>query len=176
MKYLILIATCWMLTGAGCKKQVDELSKLPPITQTGANTFGCLVNGKVFIPKGYSGRGTPNCRGIYDFFNGRPYFKVIAERYEENSFDGEIYFSIDSCNSIGNYKIKGNKNRFVFGGKFFNNCGISGFDTSTYQSGDLIISKLDLVNGIISGTFHCKIKPNGCDTLFFTGGRFDFKL
>ena len=27
-----------------------ELAKLPPITQTGANTFGCLVNGKAVTP------------------------------------------------------------------------------------------------------------------------------
>ena len=30
-----------------------ELEKLPPATQTGANTAGCLVNGVAFLPKGY---------------------------------------------------------------------------------------------------------------------------
>ena len=37
-----------------CCKKTDsldaELAKLPPITQTGANTFGCLVNGKAVTP------------------------------------------------------------------------------------------------------------------------------
>lgn len=27
----------------------SELEKLPPITHTGENTFGCLVNGKAFV-------------------------------------------------------------------------------------------------------------------------------
>lgn len=49
------------LAFAMCCKKTDsnsldaELAKLPPITQTGANTFGCLVNGKAFIPSGYDG-------------------------------------------------------------------------------------------------------------------------
>ena len=34
-------------------KPKTELEKLPPATQTGANTAGCLVNGVAFLPKGY---------------------------------------------------------------------------------------------------------------------------
>jgi len=35
-----------------CDKDDDQnpLDKLPPITQNGAQTFGCLINGKPFIP------------------------------------------------------------------------------------------------------------------------------
>ncbi|MBO0356924.1 hypothetical protein J0X19_03115 [Hymenobacter sp. BT186] len=39
-----------------CKQDAPSpLSQLPPATQTGANTFGCLVNGKPWTPQGYSG-------------------------------------------------------------------------------------------------------------------------
>ena len=39
-----------LLCAASCKKPkpstaLTEIEKLPPITQTGANTFGCLVDG-----------------------------------------------------------------------------------------------------------------------------------
>ena len=34
-----------------CKKH-DPESALPPATQTGASTFGCLVNGQAWTPKG----------------------------------------------------------------------------------------------------------------------------
>jgi len=36
---------------ASCKKEkmVEEIDKLPAATQNGANTFGCLVNGKAWI-------------------------------------------------------------------------------------------------------------------------------
>jgi hypothetical protein len=33
---------------AACEK---EKPHLPPETQTGANTFGCYINGKLFVPK-----------------------------------------------------------------------------------------------------------------------------
>src|SRR5688572_8072475 len=33
-------------------KPVAEIDKLPPATQTGANTIGCLVNGKALVPYG----------------------------------------------------------------------------------------------------------------------------
>lgn len=71
MKYIILTACLTMFIGAGCKKNKPktELEKLPPITQTGANTFGCLVNGRTWIPKGFDGK--PNFFVIVDpTFNG----------------------------------------------------------------------------------------------------------
>ncbi len=48
-----------LLTASQCKKHNDE-PQLPPITTTGAMTFGCKINGKVFVPR--DGRGKP---GLY---------------------------------------------------------------------------------------------------------------
>ena len=54
MKKIILLL-CMFLTliGTSCDNNDDNNSgdKLPPETQTGANTVGCLVNGQVFLPK-----------------------------------------------------------------------------------------------------------------------------
>ena len=47
---MIIIACANIFTA--CKKdktETTELSKLPAATQTGANTFGCLVNGKAWV-------------------------------------------------------------------------------------------------------------------------------
>jgi hypothetical protein len=51
MKKIFLLLLTITLMGAKCKKDNIEINKLPPITQTGANTFGAVVNGKVFLPK-----------------------------------------------------------------------------------------------------------------------------
>ena len=51
----LLIAT--IFTFSQCKKNKDVEPQLPPETTTGAMTFGCKVNGKVFVPK--DGRGRP---------------------------------------------------------------------------------------------------------------------
>ena len=45
---LLLVLT---LMSTKCEKEKPEPT-LPPATQTGANTFGCKVNGKVYIPNG----------------------------------------------------------------------------------------------------------------------------
>ena len=46
---------------AGPAKPEDQL---PPATQTGAGTFGCLLNGQPWPLQGYSGR--PNFITTYD--------------------------------------------------------------------------------------------------------------
>jgi hypothetical protein len=170
----------FLITAISCKKSntptLTELEKLPAITQTGANTFGCLVNGKVYIPKGSDGTTKPNLRKIYDNFQGDTYLAIFTYRYIDNIFDGELYFSIHNLLSTGNYTTNQVTNSFIYGGKFFNNCGITGTDTTTYRNGVITVTKLDLSAGIISGLFNCKIKPTNCDTIRITEGRFDFKL
>ena len=41
---------CFIFMSCGCSK--DMGAQLPPATQTGANTFGCKVNGVVYSCKG----------------------------------------------------------------------------------------------------------------------------
>jgi hypothetical protein len=58
MKTLYILSI--LLTIAGCNSDdpVDPASLLPPITMTGENTFGCLIDGKFFRPR--DGRVTIN--------------------------------------------------------------------------------------------------------------------
>ena len=46
----------------GCSDNDPPQDQLPPITQNGANTFGCVINGEVLIPK--DGTGIPQSKGI----------------------------------------------------------------------------------------------------------------
>jgi hypothetical protein len=64
---LIAIALISILCSNSCKKHSsDPLSQLPPATQTGAQTFGCLINGKAFTPGG-SNFGGPVLACIYQY-------------------------------------------------------------------------------------------------------------
>ena len=54
-----------------CKKNIDPL---PIETATGANTFGCKVNGVPYIPSG----GDPS-GGIYPI-SGGPYADLVGNR------------------------------------------------------------------------------------------------
>jgi len=53
MKKLLLFTLITMLfscSNHNDSQPVSEISKLPPATQTGANTFGCLLDGVAFLP------------------------------------------------------------------------------------------------------------------------------
>jgi hypothetical protein len=56
MKPFLLSFLVSLLIVSGCRKHKtgNPIDQLPPETQTGANTFGCLVNGQVFKPGGHS--------------------------------------------------------------------------------------------------------------------------
>ena len=54
---LVTLALLALFTFSQCKKNKTDEPQLPPETTTGAMTFGCKVNGKVFVPK--DGRGKP---------------------------------------------------------------------------------------------------------------------
>jgi len=164
---LILIVLC----SPQCKKNVDELFKLPPITQTGSNTFGCLVNGKAWVPKGNDGPN-PNLRVIVD-----PSDSLIDIRaYSiENGKKTDIFFGSNITKSTGifPFQVKGKVSLGIFR---INSCYIASGD-SVYRRGNLQITKYDLQNGILSGQFDCVIYAPGCtDTVRITNGRFDKKL
>lgn len=176
-KWPLFAAIIMLFSFAQCKKDKEQ-DKLPPATQIGANTFGCLVNGKVYIPKGYSGTGTPNPRVIYDIgINGYPYLQILAKQFDNiNDQIGNFSLNIDSITGTGTYLIFTIKKQIGFGSYIIPGCGILPDDDQTFKTGKIFLLKYDLNNRIISGTFFMKIKPANCDTLNITEGRFDFKL
>jgi hypothetical protein len=175
--WLFLIGITFIF--AACKKDkntTDPADQLPPATQIGANTFGCLVNGKIYIPKGSDGTTKPNLRKNYDSFQGDNFLSVNTYRYVDGYFDGQLNFTIHNLINVGTFLTTQSQNPFDYGGVFFNNCGVSILDTTTFRNGIVNVTRLDLASGIISGIFYCTIKPNNCDTIKITDGRFDFKL
>ncbi len=77
MKQLLLIIASFVLLSSSCRKPkpVNPVDQLPPETQAGANTFGCLIDGKVFIPKGNPLGGLIK-KASYQFLNGGYYFGI----------------------------------------------------------------------------------------------------
>lgn len=52
MKTILILCTAFLFTACACTKNSKPIlnEPLPPATQTGANTFGCTLNGQVFVP------------------------------------------------------------------------------------------------------------------------------
>jgi hypothetical protein len=68
-----------------CSKKDDcdnPVDCLPPATQTGEGTIGCLVNGEVFKPGG-SQLGGPTQQVFYQFVDGEYHFGLSASKKME---------------------------------------------------------------------------------------------
>jgi hypothetical protein len=169
--YLLLAILSIELIATGCKKQkVEPIDQLPPATQEGKNTFGCLVNGEAWTPKGNN--GTSNLYISYDPSSGNGDFLLAT--YKILSDTDREYMSIYT------YNIKTQRD-FIFNAPFtdlyYSNarCDLDG-DKDVYRKGKLTITKFDLPNRIIAGIFEVVLAKPGCDTIKITNGRFDMKF
>jgi len=184
-KSLILVLLSAALLAASCKKNKvqdtrTELEKLPPITQTGANTFGCLVDGKAWLPNGSKPQtGGPNIQVYVDpaFQGGR--FSITGHQY--NIPGSDISVGSTNCTSAGLFNLSNSANVAGYYKTILGSmpCQISSTDAGTFKTGFLSITKYDLNTGIFSGTFEFKLynSQSVCgDTIKITNGRFDVKI
>ena len=163
-----------------CHKKSDPTpeEQLPPATQTGANTFGCLLNGQPWTPSGNDGRA--NYRITYDpgFAGGS--LTVRVYRYPDSTSDYQnMILGGDRIAQPGVYPfvLVGDRKAFFADHKLAPPCDdFSEAPSLTYRTGNITITRLDLAQGIISGTFNFKLAKPGCDTVRVTQGRFDKKL
>jgi hypothetical protein len=162
---LLLILTVFTLTS--CDKDDDkpktELEKLPPATQTGAKTFGCLLDGVAFVPTKANGSS------FYQYVNGY-YFSLQGNMYVNKEL---ILLGL----STDNLKIEEGKT-YILQAKIDGNASAKYFDdlpnrTTSTEKGEMTITKLDFTEHIVSGTFFYDIKDSKGVVHKITNGRFD---
>jgi hypothetical protein len=174
--FLLFFSICSLFAACKKDKTINEIDKLPAATQTGANTFGCLVNGTFFINNGYDGNNS-NYRLFVDpnFQNGA--FQIRVYSFLNLKYQ-RININSNDINSVGTFNVIGNSGPIFI--DYNNDNGNCNFNQSAncYLKGNLTITRYDISNGIFSGTFQFDIKdPNfNCDTIKITEGRFDKKL
>ena len=158
------------------KSDPDPVSALPPETQTGANTFGCLVNGQAWTPRGNA--GFSNYQVDFDPTYRGGILGIHTYRYDNNGITFQsIIFGGDSINHLGKYSLKTlpRSATFTDTGR---PTGCNDFDSryGSYCQGKMVVTRLDRTAGIVSGTFEFTLARAGCDTVKVTQGRFDKKL
>ncbi len=170
---LLLLTQC-----SKCKNDPtpnDPAGQLPPATQTGANTFGCLVNGQPYTPAGNN--GSSNYAVSYDRALGGT-FDLTTYRYQRS--DANTYQSISLLAtrlfSPKTYSLKDSTNTRARFNSRATGCEFGSQQAGIYCNGTLTITRLDLQAGIISGTFDFTLAKRGCDTVRVTQGRFDKRL
>lgn len=158
----------------------DPLAALPPETQTGAGTFGYLVNGKPFkAPFATSARGDWQSAirfaiGSDTNLSGQPTAEELTTHIiMEGQLQSNQTFTL----------IPSAKPHTIFSSGHNEFTGDAAGDMQCYYSGNFIkmgkveLVKFDGVARIASGRFAFTLyEPGGCDTLRVTNGRFDVKF
>lgn len=155
-------------------RQKTELEKLPPPTQIGAQTFGCLIDGKAFVPPKF---GTNSPHAFYQFVDGAYTLSIYGGTSGGPNLKGINIGCLDMpLIQQATYQLKESLTNNYFG-KYSIGGGITYNGTSTKElPGTLTITRFDPVNFIISGTFSFKAKEISTgETVEITDGRFDMQ-
>jgi len=170
----LLSFLAWMISFSSCKE--EDFDTMPPETRSGKNTFGCMINGELFVG-GYSA-------SLFDpVVLGASYQTAYDKLYvTAKGKIGRIYMEIDTPQENAT--------------KGFSSANYSPYDYPSHQisssesevciwfdatdDGICIITRFDTVKKIVSGRFEFigKCTFSNDSTLFkqITQGRFDLKL
>jgi hypothetical protein len=174
-KALICLVSLSLLSVRCDFLQIDDPKpELPPITITGENTFGAIVNGKVWVPI-----SKLNQRAIHQTSDLLQFFAELESG--KNEIDQNINIVISGepvIPAIYHFDSKSNTTDRIFEWQDdITGCDYSfRINNSTQYLGKLEILKLDNVNHIVSGTFEFTISVDGCPDVQVEQGRFDLKL
>jgi hypothetical protein len=161
-----------------CKK--TNIQTLPPATTSGANTFGCKVNGVVCSTNKYESGGVfSDGIGVklYGWAKSQDSSIKFNARTESPNYNFNIAFKYDG--KLGTYYSEGN-NRYMCEFNDYSNGSTASTNGNTYNTDDNHIAKInvtnfDSINAIISGTFEMNAINKGGTIVNITEGRFDIK-
>ena len=151
-----------------CEKDPIPIN-LPPNTTSGENTFGCYINGEIYIPEHRT--VTLQYGPIELDFPSYPdyVFGVFTNRVVHKTDkieDADLSFVVKNINEEGTYRI-------LFGNVIYNS---KKFSVDSLCSGELVITRFDSTEKIISGTFNFVAKNEfDNEVVNVTNGRFDLK-
>jgi hypothetical protein len=161
---------------ASCKK---EVTALPAATQTGANTFGAKVNGVLWKPQGF---GPLPANDILEARMSGHDIIINARNFSSSPNETEFQLTIYNVTAPGTYMLNTDvthPNGTASYGYYVkrNFTPQNEWLTSSNYTGQVIITRIDDVNRIVSGTFEFSAGSiYNTEVLQVTEGRFDVKL
>lgn len=168
--FIIFAIICLM----SCKNRDQDFNTLSEVTDWGANTAGALVDGKVWVAT-TDRLNTANGSGTYcEKFNNNYTIKLDL-RQHKNSYDNAILIKVLIIDLELNKKydvIKATPDSDYSFAIFRDNDSKS-FSTNPDHVGSITISKIDIKNQIVSGTFNFNAVDDKGNVLLITDGRFD---
>jgi Family of unknown function (DUF6252) len=161
-----------------CKKEVTEL---PAATQTGANTFGAKVNGELWVPQGFGPLPANDILEV-SVLSGNA-VHIYARNFSSSPNEKEFDIFLTSVTGPGTYQLNttvGYPSSSANYGYYVkrNLTPQNEWITSATSTGTVVITRFDVVNRVISGTFQFNALNlyNSPEPLAVTEGRFDVKI
>jgi hypothetical protein len=179
---IYILAFLMELICFSCNKSPSASNNLPPISQTGANTFGCKINGLNWVPYYQCDSYCMGCIELSSDLSPEDSTGIFPFRFSLTAgrsvapFSGFFEFSPFS-NGGTSLNLD-----YIYGtGNVFDSLEIVFFNPVRYTPnyGDpaniFQITKLDSVNRIVSGIFSF-VLYSPTDSIVITEGRFDLKM
>lgn len=159
----VLLALLICSLSLACKKD-----SMPKPTQTGANTMYAKVNGQSWQPK-----GCISCSEAFQIgYDDRINFGLTGQNNDQGI---SITIVLRNLKTVGTYELSSTDMNFGNLNNTTSNHGV--FVTTKLRKGSVTITKLDLANKIIAGTFSFtgEDENNPAKTISVTDGWFDGK-
>ena len=176
LRYIIALSLIIGLCATQCRKDRPEDEpepELPPITTEGKNTFGCKVNGEVWIPRTHWASGLSGVHTLTSSYNSNTGSFLINAIKKHEGIDQGMGLSANLKNHGNQILLQPGSGR----GLYSDISKFCSFDTDTIHTGSLEIIKHDPEKGIVSGTFSfigSNSDGEDCEeTVEITEGRFD---
>ncbi len=172
-KFLFLLVLIAITIISACSNDDDNnnpIDQLPPATQSGKQTFACLINGEAFIPSQF-GQGRP--RATY-FFKDNAYTLGLSGATGGGTESQLIVVQGLDVEALEEKQYQLVSEDFkVYSGLYVRDSSKPLLSTSKENPGKLTITKFDQENGIVAGTFEFTVLDNDGKEIKITAGRFD---
>ncbi|MGC4129941.1 MAG: DUF6252 family protein [Bergeyella sp.] len=159
-----------------CKDDDQNPNVLPEATQSGKNTAGALVDGKVWVATTKQLDG--NNGGTHCNANGNNYRITLDLRKDKDSYNNAIYIDVLIPNMEINklYEIINQTPDNDFNYAIYTNGSGKSYSTNSNYTGKIKITRIDIQNQIVSGTFEFNAVDKDGNVVDITDGRFDKKF
>ena len=159
----------------------NPIDLLPPYTEKGAETYGCLINGEVFIPRSDGSLGAFAARVDFSKWDTVYYLTIAAKNFYSKKVIA-LNGTLDSTDLIPktfqliSYNDQNGLETGTFSGRYWIYSQNKHFTRPPVANGELNIKYFNRKKGIIAGTFWFDaIDTVTNDIIHITDGRFDLK-
>jgi len=181
---LVLVIAAFLMSMSSCKKDPVTPSDpydpntLPPLTHQGKNTFGCLVNGEVWVAYApFTVGGTTSLNGSYHANIGGLHLTANRKIDSQNE-SSQIDLVVLDVFETGEYMLHdANEEQKGFLDYLGNHSCAKYYYRDSLQR-RIVITYFSLSKGVMSGTFEMDLVNPSCpgDTVRIREGRFDWRF